>query len=188
MARAPQAAQRSQSPRQARGLTLVEMAAVLCICSVLLGSWAPELTRLRSRTQLESVAASLRTDLQLARSSATALGQPVQFSAHADDRGSCYVVHAGPPDGCTCRAAEAPRCASGSQLLRSASLSAAQPVQLALNARSMRFDPVLGTVTPTGTFDLRSADGLRLHVVVNVMGRVRQCRADGSASAYAPSC
>ena len=57
-------------------------------------------------------------------------------------------------------------------------------VSLKTNVRSVLFDPVRGTSTPTATIQLKAASGMALHQVVNIMGRVRTCSPDPVVSGY----
>ena len=58
---------------------------------------------------------------------------------------------------------------------RSVQFAADGPVALQTNVRSMVLDQDKGTVSPTGTLRLLGRGGRGVNVVVNIMGRVRQC-------------
>ena len=51
-------------------------------------------------------------------------------------------------------------------------------MQIRSNSASMLFDATKGTVTPTGTLRVQAGVG-SVHLVVNVMGRVRSCSPEG---------
>ena len=172
-----------QATRRQRGLTLVELATVTAVAALLVGIAAPSLQDTRLRRQVEGVAAQLETDLQLARSEAISRNESVRVGFGRDASGSCYVLHTGPAGGCRCDGQGQTVCRAGAQPLRSVPLDAASPVQLRANSASMLFDAGLGTVTPTGTLRVQSPAG-HLHLVVNIMGRIRSCSPDGWLAGY----
>lgn len=153
------------------GLSLIECAIVTAVTALALGAALPSFEEARARRQLEGVAAQLETDLQLARSEAVARNEPVRVSFAQDEAGSCYWLHAG--------ARPEPHCAARPDALRQVRLDAGSAVQLQSNSASLLFDPVKGTVTPTATLRLQSPVG-RVHLVVNVMGRIRSCSPDAA--------
>lgn len=164
-----------------RGLSLVETLCVLAIVLVLLGGALPMVSDLRLGQRLQSVAALLETDIQLARSTAVRTGQPVRLVVQAPATGgSCYMLHSGPADACTCTPDGQARCDGGVQLLRSEGQPAAAGVVLGALARPVLFDGRKGTVTPTATLRLAARDGRAIHQIVNIMGRVRSCSPSGS--------
>lgn len=165
--------------RDQRGLSLVEVLVALAVVLILLGEAVPTLRAVQDRRALEASAAQLETDLQLARSAAVAGNGVVRLDLFNDAGASCYVLHDGPAGACRCDGGSAPVCTDGTQALRSAGFAAGQPVQLRANVRSIAFDPVKGTITPTATLGLRST-GHELRLIVNVMGRVRSCAVDGT--------
>jgi type IV fimbrial biogenesis protein FimT len=59
--------------------------------------------------------------------------------------------------------------------LHAVSFAAQGPVQVRSTTRSLTFDPVRGTVTPTATLRVEARDGRAIHQVVNLLGRVRSC-------------
>lgn len=157
------------------GLTLVENAIVLAITSLTLGLAVPSFDQIRSRVHLRATAAQLGTDLQLARSTAVALNRVVRVTFDADHSGSCYVVHTGGPQQCTCETTGSPACTEGAQVLRAVSVPVSTGLSLTSNSRSIGFEPVQGMVTPTATMSTRSRSNEQINVVVNIMGRVRTC-------------
>lgn len=153
------------------GLSLIECAIVTAVTALALGAALPSFEEARARRQLEGVAAQLETDLQLARAEAVARNEPVRVSFARGEAGSCYWLHTG--------ARPEPHCAHRPDALRQVRLDAGSAVQLQSNSASMLFDPVKGTVTPTATLKLQSPAG-RVHLVVNVMGRIRSCSPDAA--------
>ena len=70
-------------------------------------------------------------------------------------------------------------CSGGSELLRAAVFASQGAVQVRSASRSLTFDPVKGTVTPTATLRIEARDGHAIHQVVNLLGRVRSCSPQG---------
>lgn len=165
---------RSQRLHQ-RGLTFVELLISLSITAVAAGTAVPALGDFTQRHRLDAATQLLRTDLQHARSAAVAAGEPVRLRVQSGEGGSCYVVHTGPAQACECLEAGAARCSAGAQVLRMAQLPATEGIVLTSNSTTLTFDGGWGTVTPTGTLQLVNRRGQNLRLVVNVMGRVRQC-------------
>jgi type IV fimbrial biogenesis protein FimT len=162
---------------QASGLTLIEMTITLTVTAVLLGMAVPSFEQARKRRQLDGVAAQLETDLQLARSLAVAQNDVLRMSFHAADQASCYVIHTGKPGACTCAAEGNADCQPGSRAFRAVRLQGPGQPKLLSNAKSIAFEPTSGTVTPTATMRVRFDDGPAIHLVINVMGRIRACAA-----------
>ena len=159
-----------------RGLTLIETMCVLAIVAVLLGGALPMLHDLHTSQVLQASAALLETDLQFAKSEATAGGRPVRLSVQATVAGtSCYVIHTGEAHGCRCQGAGQTQCDAGASLLRLVELGGPTGITLAPLQRSILFDAGKGTVTPTATLRVVDRDGRAIHQIVNIMGRVRSC-------------
>lgn len=156
-----------------RGLTLIESAVTLALAAVVVGLAVPGFATMHDRERLRGVAAQLETDIQLARSLAAARSDSVRLEFSGP---RCWLLHDGPA-GCSCQGST-PVC-DGRRVLRYENLGDTHPVQLQSNSASLVFDPTRGTVTPTGTVRLSLPSGPRLHLVVNLMGRVRRCSPDG---------
>ena len=173
--------------RAARGLSLVELLCALTIGVLLLGGTLPMLSDLRQGQRLQAVAALLETDIHLARSTAISTGQPVRLVVQAvEGGGSCYLLHAGAPDACSCGPQGLARCDAGITPLRHEALSATGGVALATLSRPLIFDGRKATVTPTATLRLTALDGRAIHQVVNIMGRVRSCSPGGLVRGLRP--
>lgn len=169
MARRPHHASRQ------RGVTLIEAAVVLSVTAILIGLTIPSFEPARQRRHLEGAALLLETDVHHARSAAVARNQTVRMSFDQVEGAGCYVVHTGSANACTCDAHGEAVCIAGAEALRAVRLDGTRAPALHANVRSMAFDPVRGTVTPTATLRLVSPGGETIHQVVNVMGRVRSC-------------
>ncbi|MFY9511363.1 MAG: GspH/FimT family pseudopilin [Rubrivivax sp.] len=155
------------------GLTLVECTVTLAVTSVVAGIAAPNFQQLRERKAVESVAASIETDFAYTRSLAVAQNRTLRVN-FADAR--CYVVHTGPATNCSCHADGSASCSGNPDVLKVVQLAAATPVTLSSNSKSIAFDAMKGTVTPTATVKIAGAGGgATLHNVVNIMGRMRSC-------------
>ena len=164
------------SRRRTRGVTLVEAAVVLSVTAILVGLAVPSFEQARQRRHLEGAAQLFETDVQHARSLAVARQQTVRLSFDATEGAGCYVVHTGAANACTCGTNGAAVCSAGAEALRTVSLDrGAHAPTLRANVRSIAFDAVRGTVTPTVTVRLVAPGGEAIHQIVNVMGRVRSC-------------
>ena len=75
-------------------------------------------------------------------------------------------------------------CTGGAQQIRTVRLSSGDKVRLQTNVASVLFDPLHGTVSPTGTLRLIGAEGREVQHVVNIMGRVRSCTPLGAMPGY----
>lgn len=170
-----------------RGWTLIEACVVLCTIALVVGITAPSFKGARERRHLEAAAAQLHTDLEFARSQAVAHNRPVRISFARSAAGSCYVVHSGPADACDCLSGPTPVCTAGAEVFQSSRLADEKGVALTASAHSMLFDGQMGTVTPTSTMHLRSASGLEIRKIINIVGRVRHCSPAGSVPGY-PAC
>ena len=157
------------------GITLIESMVVLFVLSIVIGFAVPSLQSLRQRAALHGTAAQLETDLQFARSHARAINRTVRLSLGEADGATCYMVHTGPASDCRCGDTRPAACTGDSELLRAVTLEAKGAVQVRSVSRSVTFDPLKGTVTPTATLRVESPDGRAIHLVVNLLGRVRSC-------------
>jgi type IV fimbrial biogenesis protein FimT len=84
-------------------------------------------------------------------------------------------VHTGAAGNCRCGGNQPAACTGDSELLRAVALDADGDVQVRSASRSVAFDPLKGTVTPTATLRVEARDGRAIHQVVNLLGRVRSC-------------
>ncbi len=170
-----------------RGVSLVESLIVLAVIAVLLGTALPGFEQARERRHLEGAAAQLETDIMYTRGLAVAQNQGVRMGFEALAAGSCYVVHTGPPNACSCNARGEATCNAGAAAVRTVFFAASGPVALRTNVRSILFDPRLGTSTPTGTLRVVGRNDAAIHQIVNIMGRVRSCSPAGAVPGY-PTC
>lgn len=167
------------------GFSLVDAAVALAIVSVAIGACLPNFGAMRDRRQLEGAASQLETEMQLARSAAVAMNQSVRLTFSEASGASCYVVHTGAANACSCNVDGTASCSSGAQALRNARLVGA--LSVSSNAASLVFDGDHGTVTPTATIELRNRRDEAIRLVVNIMGRIRACSL-GQAHSGMPRC
>jgi type IV fimbrial biogenesis protein FimT len=169
------------------GWTLVEALISLSVTAIALGAAVPGFDAARERRHLDGAAAQLETDLQMARSLAVLHNRTVRVDFRTGSAGSCYVVHSGGPGDCSCDASGTASCTTGAQALRSMGYPSELPFTLTSNAASMAFEHVRGTVTPTSTVRI-TGRGRAVHVVTNIMGRVRSCSPSSAAAPGYPAC
>jgi type IV fimbrial biogenesis protein FimT len=164
---------------QQRGVTMIEACMTLAIAGILAGSALPSFKETLDKRSVEGVSSEVGTDLRYARSEAVARNTGVRVSFH---RG-CYVVHTGSRADCHCDGQGPAVCTGDAVAIKTVNTDSARGAQIVSSVSSMRFEPINGTVTPTGTVCTVPARGRALHNVVNIMGRVRTC---SPASAGAP--
>jgi type IV fimbrial biogenesis protein FimT len=166
------------------GFTLVEACVTLAVAAIVATSAAPSMQQLLDARRLDGIATQLASDLQFTRVSALMRNQSVRFSLLTDAAGSCYVIHTGSASACRCGDSGPAICSSGASEIRTVRLPASDRVFVQANVTSILFDPVHGTSTPTGTVRVIGNTGRELRHVVNVMGRVRTCSAQGNVGGY----
>lgn len=176
----------TQAARQ-RGVSLVESLIVLAVIAITLGSALPGFEQARERRHLDGAAAQLETDIMYTRSLAVAQNQGVRIGFESLQSGTCYTVHTGAANACSCAANGVAICSAGAEAIRTVHFPAQGPVALRANVRSILFDPRLGTSTPTGTLRVVGSGGAAIHQIVNIMGRVRSCSPAASVAGY-PRC
>ena len=170
--------------KKQRGITLVEACVTLAVATIVATGAAPSMQQLLDGRRLDGTASQVASDLQFTRTSAVARNQRVRFSLQTDAAGSCYVIHTGSADACRCGNSGPAVCESGASEIRTVRLPASDRVIVQANVASILFDPVHGTSTPAGTVRVVGSGGRELRHVVNVMGRVRTCAAQGSVAGY----
>jgi type IV fimbrial biogenesis protein FimT len=179
----------SGTPRPARrqaGVSVVESLVTVATATATLSTAIPNFEKARVQRHLEGAATQLETDIHLARSQAVALHHNLRLSLINDEHGSGYIIHTGKAGSCTLAASGAASCGSNGSVTRSVRLPKGGAVQLQSNVGSIVFQGDKGTSTPTGTLKLQADNNRAVHVVVNVMGRVRACTPNvGTVSGYA---
>ena len=178
---------RRPAPGQRRaqtGVTLVESMVTVSVLGVITSLAAPSFDGAIQRRHLEGAAAQLETDIHHTRMLAVARNAPLRISFEANAAGSCYVIHTGAANQCSCAAGGAPVCQGAAQAERSVHFPAGGPVSLKFNSRSIQFEPLKGTSTPTATLQFSTRQGAAIHQVMNIMGRVRSCSPAPGLSGY----
>lgn len=166
-----------------RGLTLVEAAVVLAVAAITAAIAAPSFQRQIELRRLDGAASQLAATLQLARNESIARNRVVRLALDESQR--CVVLHTGPAGSCRCTPRGESECNGAARPLRT--LGETTGITLQANAASLAFDPLHGTVTPTGSFRLAGRDGREIRHAVNVMGRVRSCSPGAAVPGY-PAC
>ena len=167
-----------------RGITLIEAAIVLAVTAIVASAAAPGLQRVIDARRLDGAATQLAADIQFVRTEAVARNEPLRLSFHAIAPGSCYVIHTGAADQCSCAASGPAQCSGGAREIRTVTLAATDHVGLQANTGSLLFDPLHGTSSPTGTLRLTGANNRAIHHIVNIMGRVRSCSPQAAVPGY----
>jgi type IV fimbrial biogenesis protein FimT len=165
---------------QQRGVTMIEACITLAIASILAGSALPSFKDSLDKRKVEGISSEVGTDLRYARSEAVARNDGVRVSFYP----GCYVVHTGSRDDCECDGQGPAVCTGDAVALKT--VSASSGVQVVANVSSLRFDPINGTTSPTGTVCTVPANGRSLHHVVSLMGRVRVCSPAAAGAPCAP--
>lgn len=177
----PQVTRRTQT-----GITLVETAVVGSVLATITSLAVPDFDAAIQRRHLEGAAAQLETDIHHTRMLAVARNALLRISFESSAAGSCYVIHTGAANQCGCNTHGTAVCQAGAQAERSVRFAAGDAVKLKSNVRSVIFDPVKGTSTPTATATVQfiSRGGAAIHQVMNLMGRVRSCSPTPALSGY----
>ena len=165
---------------QQRGVTMIEACITLAIAGILAGSALPSFKDSLDKRKVEGISSEVGTDLRYARSEAVARNTGVRVSFHQ----GCYVVHTGSRDDCQCDGQGPAICSGDAVALKT--VSASSGVQVVANVSSLRFDPINGTTSPTGTVCTAPASGRSVHHVVSLMGRVRTCSPVAAGAPCAP--
>jgi len=163
-----------------RGVSMVEVMMVLVVTGLAVGASMPSVEALRQRAELAGVAAQIETDVHFARSAAVARNHTLRLTLKESHGGTCYLVHSGPVPNCDCEQVQRGACEVAGEVHRAVVFPGSSRVQVRASTRSMIFDPVKGTVTPTATLRAEARDGRALHQVVSLLGRVRTCTPQAS--------
>jgi type IV fimbrial biogenesis protein FimT len=170
----------TKTQNQQRGVTMIEACITLAIAGILAGSALPSFTESLDKRKVEGISSEVGTDLRYARSEAVARNTGVRVSFHQ----GCYVVHTGSRADCQCDGQSPAVCSGDAVALKT--VSASSGVQVVANVSSLRFDPINGTTSPTGTVCTVPANGRSVHHVVSLMGRVRTCSPAAAGAPCAP--
>ena len=158
-----------------RGITLIETCVAVAIGAVVLGTAAPKFRQFIDKQRLEGAAAQLATDIRFTRAESVMRNTNLRLSMQSHGWGNCYVIHSGMTGTCECQANGQSVCSGDAASIRSAAFPAVDRLALNSNVSSIVFDPMHGTSTPAGTFELSLHGGPAIQHTVNLMGRVRTC-------------
>jgi len=170
--------------RAQAGITLVETTVVTSVLAVLTELAVPSFDSSMQRRHLEGAAAQLETDIHYARSLAVARNAPLRISFEAGAGGSCYVIHTGASNQCSCAADGTAICQGDAAAERAVRFEPGGTVSLRSNSSSALFDPTKGTSSPTAMVQLQARNGTAIHQVTNIMGRMRSCSPAPALSVY----
>ncbi len=157
------------------GFSLIDGLVATSVVAILAGIAATSASDSRARQLLLGAATELEADLQQAHAWAQALNTPIRLSFETAEGGSCYVIHTGPAQDCSCLAPQGASCEDGATPLRTVRFDSPQGLHVSANVRSLTLDPVRGTLSPTGTVKMTASNGAAVHQVINLTGRVRTC-------------
>lgn len=167
------------------GWTLPEQLVIVVLVSLLTVLGLAGLLEAKDRRRMDSLVATLETELQFARSEAVARNETVRVRFRSDAGGSCYVMYTGRPGQCTCQSEGRAQCVGQGEVLRTAIQRAGDGIRVSSSAAEIAFDASRGTVTPTTTLRLENLRGDRVNLVVNLMGRLRNCSTNAGYTGYA---
>lgn len=168
-----------------RGLTLAEAMTTTVLAAVAAGLAAPSFTGFFYRQRVEGLAAEVAADLQFVRMEAVSRQRPVRVSFESDAAGTtCYVIHTGGPGDCHCLAGAPAICDTGATEIKTQHFPAGDRAGVRANVTSMLYDPTFGTVSPTATVRIGTADRNGVHHVISLLGRVRTCAPPGGLAGY----
>ncbi len=172
-------------PGEQQGVSLVEIMIVVSVMVITMRLAVPSFQEFQERRRLEGYATEMITDIQYVRSEAVTRNKGMRISFGTDTGGTCYLLHTGDAGDCSCSSGGSAQCSDPSNsTLKSVGVAASQGVRLQANVASMLFDPIRGTVTPTGSVNLITNSGKTIRQVVNITGRTRTCSPQGSVSGY----
>lgn len=167
------------------GFTLLEGMIAVALLSLLLSLATPSWSSWIQRQRLEIASRQLQSGLAQLRRLSLDAQQPVRLSLLTSPTfpggtsAQCVVLHTGTPTDCLCsadgRGEPVATCKAPARRLSTLSVGRKNGLTLTGNVSSLRMDPRLGTVTPTGTLTLTSSGELEVKHIVNVLGRVRVC-------------
>ncbi len=172
------------APGPLRGLSLIEALVSVALVALVAMMAGPDLRDWLWRQRLANAAQAVLGDLQLARSEAIQGARNVIVRFGGDESGvsgsgRCYVLHTGPVGGCGCRVDAPPVCEAGAQAIKQMRWQRGQgQAEVLSNVPSMLFSGRQGTVSVSGTVEVK-LDGIgSVRHIVSITGRVRSCTPD----------
>lgn len=155
-----------------------EALVVLALIAILLSTALPGWTEHLARRRVEAASALLQADLAELRSTAVARDTGLRMTFRNNSQGSCYLMHDGDAALCSCLPDEQgelkPLCVDGARLLQ-ARIWRVEDLTVQANITSLRADPRVGGVSPSGSVELKAPGLQPMRLVINLLGRVRLC-------------
>lgn len=170
----------------ARGLSLIEVLVSIALVALVATLAGPDLRDWLWRQRLANAAQAVLGDLQLARSEAIQGARNVILRFGGDESavagsGRCYVLHTGTVGGCDCHVDAPPTCRADAQAIKQVRwVRERGQAEVTANVPSMLFSGRQGTVSVSGTIDVRLTGIGSVHHIVSITGRVRSCTPDGA--------
>ena len=172
--------------RARRGVSTLEILTTLTLLGLAATAAVSGFGTYLQESEAKGLAGEVASDLQFIRTEAVSRNEAVRLTFSAlPGGGSCYILHTGPQDACTCGAA-GPAVCSGRPSIKTVRIASPGRVQLAANVPSILYDPRHGTASPAGTVFITTSDGRSVRHVVSLMGRVRTCSPEGALRGYRP--
>lgn len=176
-----------RSASASRGVSMLECCMTLAVMALLLLVGVPSLKELQDRIRLQGQSKALTAQIINMRFEAIMKNQAVRMTFINSPDGTCYVVHTGPAESCTCDGQGNANCNTKlGQVLATQHWNTNERVQIYANVRTILFDPRTGLAAPGGTVRLVNASGQELRHIVSLRGRVRTCSSERNFSDHAP--
>lgn len=172
--------------RRFRGFSLAGCLVCLAVVGILCHIALPAFESALLRHRLQTLAADVSHDLQLARSLAVSGQQALRLSAPPGSGGTCYILHLSLHDRCLCSSRGA-SCDGEPRPLRHRWVASSSRLELTANVPGITLHAGEGFVTPGGTFRVEERGrGRGIWYVVSPTGRVRPCTHDWSYGELPP--
>ena len=166
-----------------RGFTLLELAAVMAITSILVSAAVPIYADFMQRQQLRVAANTLMHDLRRARELSVDARVSI-FLTFQPGRQWCWGVSRALPCDCAGNVAPTDKPMARCDIASSDNREHFKDVMMDA-AQDFEFSPGLGQVAQSGAAALRTKKGQHLQVVLNRMGRSHLCGRDAPGG---PAC
>jgi len=162
-----------------KGFSGVEALLTLSVSALLAAQALPAMQQLKQKKAIELRAQALMTDLKQARSESVMASEQHHIRFRQVDGGTCYVLHSGRPNDCSCDASGQAVCSGDGHVLRHEWLPSSSKVKIRANIGTLSFNARQGSVTSTGSIDITAPSGLGVRHIVSIAGRVRSCALAG---------
>ncbi len=171
-----------QSGRKQQGFTLIELLITIAVLAIIVSVGIPSFFEQIDRQRVAGAAHGLLSDLQFAREQS--IKQNSEAYVVLDTVEWCYGVDAASSATCDCSAPAGCTVDGATRIVTTGDFPGLS-VNHNLGGDVLTFDPVRGTVSPTGTINFVSDEGATaLSVVLNNRGRARLCIVSGASWGY----